>query len=106
VFGWLRRKLATLAGGTTCGTIRQVSKWEKLIASMRASPSNTRFRELCGLVVRLGFEFRGTTGSHRIYRHTTKRELFINLQSDSGGKAKPYQVRQVLDLIDGHHLSP
>jgi hypothetical protein len=37
--------------------------------------------------------------------HATRKELpLINLQADKGGKAKPYQVRQVLTIIEDFSL--
>jgi hypothetical protein len=45
---------------------------------------------------------RRTEGSHRIYLHPTIPEL-VNLQ-DVGGQAKPYQIRQVLRLIERYNL--
>jgi hypothetical protein len=43
------------------------------------------------------------SGSHHIFAHEGVREL-VNLQ-DVGGKAKPYQVRQLLDLVERYNLS-
>lgn len=51
----------------------------------------------------VGFELRRVSGSHHIYRHKVKRELMVNLQASSG-KAKPYQVRQVLDVIEANEM--
>ena len=48
------------------------------------------------LMLRLGFVER-TKGSHHIFRKTGV-EQKINLQEE-GGKAKPYQVRQVRNVI-------
>ena len=61
-----------------------------------ASDTNIRFEELCNLLVRLGFE-RRTKGSHNIFRKEGVAEK-INIQKE-GNKAKPYQVRQVRDVI-------
>jgi predicted RNA binding protein YcfA (HicA-like mRNA interferase family) len=81
-----------------------MAKWAKLVAGMRASQANVDFVELCGLIEHLGFRLRRMSGSHRIYRHITRTDLpLLNLQP-SRGKAKPYQVRQVLDLIEGAGL--
>jgi hypothetical protein len=44
-------------------------------------------------------------GSHRIYRHPLRPDLpLVNLQESGAGKAKPYQVRQVLGIIETHGL--
>jgi hypothetical protein len=58
--------------------------------------ANVRFADLCRLLLRLGFIER-VSGSHHIFRKEGVEEK-INLQAD-GGKAKPYQVRQVRNVI-------
>lgn len=64
--------------------------------------SNVRFKDAQRLVEALGFELDRVQGSHHIYRHPQIRER-INLQARSG-EAKPYQLRQVLDLIERYAL--
>jgi len=54
------------------------------------------------LVEALGFERRRVSGSHHIYAHPDIPEL-INLQ-DARGQAKPYQVRQILRLVERYDL--
>ena len=58
--------------------------------------ANIEFQQLCQLLRRLGFEER-IRGSHHIFRKAGVEEK-INLQRE-GSKAKPYQVRQVRNLI-------
>ena len=53
-------------------------------------------RNLCDLFIRLGFE-RRIRGSHNVFRKAGVIEK-PNLQRD-GNKAKPYQVRQVREVI-------
>jgi hypothetical protein len=65
------------------------------------SDAAIRFDELCSLLDRLGFEMR-VKGSHQVFRRAGVEEM-INLQRD-GGKAKPYQVRQVRAVIPGNRL--
>ena len=63
------------------------------------------FRITASVVEGLGFVLRRHKGSHRIYRHGGRSELpLVNLQEGPGGKAKPYQVRQVLSLIETYGL--
>jgi hypothetical protein len=66
------------------------------------SDANISFDELCGLLIRLGFEER-IRGGHHIFRRQGIEER-INLQRD-GNKAKPYQVRQVRGVIVKHKLA-
>ena len=58
--------------------------------------SNLRFNDLTGLLSELGFEVR-TRGSHHIFYKAGVVEI-LNLQP-KGGKAKPYQVKQVRNVI-------
>jgi predicted RNA binding protein YcfA (HicA-like mRNA interferase family) len=64
----------------------------------RGAVANVGFADLQDLVDGLGFELRRTSGSHHIYTHPAIPEL-VNLQ-DVGGQTKPYQVRQVLRLVE------
>ena len=60
------------------------------------SDANIRFNDLRRQLLRLGFVER-VRGSHHTFRKEGVREL-INLQRD-GSQAKPYQVRQVRQII-------
>lgn len=60
------------------------------------SDANIRFADLRALLVRLGFAER-IRGSHHLFDKEDVAEI-VNLQ-DEGGKAKPYQVKQVRQLI-------
>ena len=75
-----------------------MGKWHKLLEQVLrgTSDANIPFRDLCGLLVHLGFEKR-TKGSHNVFRKASVAEK-PNLQR-SGNNAKPYQVRQVRDII-------
>lgn len=85
--------------------VPSVSRWAKLLEQARGSQANVRFADFCRLVEYLGYVERRRAGSHRIYRHATRPELpLVNLQGGSSGKAKPYQVRQVLTIIDDFAL--
>jgi hypothetical protein len=66
------------------------------------SDANFRFGELCRLLETMGFS-RRIKGGHHIYFRRGIAEI-INLQPLAGGKAKPYQVRQVRGIIVEYHL--
>jgi hypothetical protein len=53
-----------------------------------------------GRVIR--FQIQGGKGSHVIYRRDDIKEM-LNFQNDDGW-AKPYQVRQLLKIIDKYNL--
>ena len=76
---------------------------EKLLAQITdgRSDANIAFEDLCNLLVHFGFEMR-TRGSHHVFRKAGIVEK-INLQRD-GNKAKPYQVRQVRNIILKYRL--
>jgi len=75
----------------------------KLLARIsRGDVANVDFAEFCRLVEPLGFRRVRTGGSHQIFGHPSIAEL-VNLQ-DVGGRAKPYQVRQVLRLVERYNL--
>lgn len=77
---------------------------DKLYAKLSGSNSNVRFDDLVALVEGVGFEERRKSGgSHITYRHPEHRNLFVNLQ-EVDGKAKPYQVSQVLEYINEYGL--
>ena len=80
-----------------------MGKWEKVLFQILrgANDANVSFSDLCNLLLRLGFEKR-TRGSHNVFRKAGIAEK-INLQSD-GSKAKPYQVRQVREVIIKYRL--
>ena len=54
------------------------------------------------IVEAFGFRLVRVNGSHHIFSHPNMREL-INIQNKKG-KAKPYQIRQFLDLIEQYNL--
>ncbi len=69
---------------------------------LKKSPKNVRFNRLCSAAELFGFRFRGGKGSHVIYRRDGIKEM-LNFQN-VGGWAKPYQVRQLLKIIDKYNL--
>lgn len=82
-----------------------MSKCSKAEEKARSSSSNLAFSDLCRLAECYGFVFRRQVGSHRIYTHPLHPEARMNFQDDRG-KAKPYQVQQLLDWIDARAADP
>jgi predicted RNA binding protein YcfA (HicA-like mRNA interferase family) len=64
-------------------------------------PHNLEFSDLINLLERMGFTVR-IKGSHHIFFRDDVEEI-INLQPDKN-KAKPYQVKQVRNLIVKYNL--
>jgi predicted RNA binding protein YcfA (HicA-like mRNA interferase family) len=81
-----------------------MSKFEKVLAKVLSGGSdrNIGFDDLCGLLEKYGFESR-TRGSHHIFFKSGIEEI-INLQP-KGTHAKPYQVKQVRDLVVRYKLN-
>jgi len=75
----------------------------KLLLKALSSPANLRFEEACALARAFGFRLSRVRDSHHIYSHPNVCEL-VNLQ-EVKGKAKPYQVKQLLALVEGYNLS-
>ena len=70
----------------------------KLLQKILASQNNVRFSDMVTLVVVFGFHLSRVSGSHHIFSHPDVPES-VNLQ-DVSGRAKPYQIRQFLKLVE------
>jgi hypothetical protein len=77
-------------------------KKRKLLKKALTNPRNMRFKEMVTLLEAFGFRLSRVKGSHHIFVHPRVREL-INIQ-DIDGQAKPYQVRQFLQLVERYNL--
>jgi len=76
----------------------------KLLDKALSSPANSVSRKPA-LLRAFGFHLSRVSGSHHIYAHPGVQEL-LNLQ-EVGGKAKPYQVKQLLgSSLSRSELSP
>ncbi len=67
-----------------------------------ASDQNVAFDELRELLRQLSFQER-QHGSHHIFTRSVVPEI-LNLQPRAGESAKPYQVKQVRQIIQRHGL--
>ena len=78
-----------------------------LVAQMRLNPKGLRFNELCKVGDYYFGRPRQSGSSHRVYKTPWQGDPRVNIQNEQG-KAKAYQVRQVLKAIDrleGQHDS-
>ena len=75
---------------------------DKLIEKARNNPAGVRFRELCLLAEHVGFIRRGGKGSHVVYEKEGVLEI-LTFQ-DRKGRAKTYQVKQLLAAIEKYRL--
>ena len=74
----------------------------KILKKALAGSKNIRFADIVVLVEAFGFDLSRVKGSHHIFVHPEIPEL-LNLQ-ESEGKAKPYQIRQFLRIVEKHNL--
>jgi predicted RNA binding protein YcfA (HicA-like mRNA interferase family) len=77
-------------------------KQQKLLQKQLSGTRNIRFSEAVVCAEAFGFQLDRVNGSHHIFVHPDIHEL-LNLQ-DLKGKAKPYQIKQMLQLIEIHNL--
>ncbi len=80
-----------------------MSRQDKLLVKilLGASDANIAFKSLCQLLGNLGFEEQ-IQGSHHIFSKEGIEDI-LSLQPKQG-KAKPYQVKQVRNLILKYQL--
>ena len=72
---------------------------------MKQNQKNIRFFDLCKVCDHYFGEARQSGSSHRVYKTPWKGDPRVNIQNDKG-KAKIYQVKQVLKAIEkleGNH---
>ncbi|MBN3774849.1 toxin HicA [Burkholderia sp. AU31652] len=74
------------------------SDW-KILEQMRREPANVRFGDLFKVCEAHFGQARQSGSSHAIFKTPWQGDPRVNIQNDRG-KAKAYQVRQVLDAID------
>ncbi|WP_446011274.1 type II toxin-antitoxin system HicA family toxin [Candidatus Electrothrix sp.] len=74
----------------------------KLLRKILSGSKNIRFSEAVSCAEMFGFSLQRIRGSHHIFGHPDVSDL-VNLQNVKG-KAKPYQIKQLLDIIERYNL--
>ncbi|MFM0737345.1 toxin HicA [Paraburkholderia xenovorans] len=72
---------------------------KKILEQMRREPTNVRFAALLKVCVEYFGEPRRSGSSHAVFKTPWPGDPRVNIQNDNG-KAKAYQIRQVLNAID------
>jgi hypothetical protein len=72
---------------------------ERLLVEMRNNPAGVRFAEAVKVCEHYFGKAR-RNGSHHVFKMPWAGDPRINLQEDKSGKAKAYQVRQILRAVD------
>jgi len=70
-----------------------------LLKQLIQNPANIRFADLCKVCEHYFGKARQAGSSHRIYKTPWQGDPRVNIQN-SKGKAKAYQVKQVLKAIE------
>ncbi|WP_039757934.1 toxin HicA [Bartonella queenslandensis] len=76
------------------------NKVEKIISFMKASPKNIKFSDLLAVCVYFFGELRKNGTSRFVFKTPWLGDPRVNIQKDSGNKAKAYQVKQVLQALE------
>jgi hypothetical protein len=89
-----------LTNGIISGIIllREMGSIEKLVQQMTRNPRDVKFADICKVCDYYFGEAR-QGGSHCVYKTPWRGDPRVNIQNDKG-KAKAYQVRQVLRAIE------
>ena len=72
---------------------------DNILAKMKQNPKGIRFAELCKVCDHYFGKPRKSGTSHRVYKTPWAGDPRVNIQN-SRGKAKAYQVRQILLAIE------
>ncbi len=75
------------------------SRIRGLLTEIRANPKSVRFSDACKVADHYFGQPTQKGTSHRVWKMPWPGDPRVNMQ-DAKGKAKPYQVRQLLDAID------
>jgi len=70
-----------------------------ILSKMRENPSNIRLGDLSKVCDHYFGQARQSSGSHRVYKTPWVGDPRVNIQNDKG-RAKIYQVKQVLKAIE------
>ena len=76
-----------------------VASVEDLVAAMKDNPKGVRFADLYKVCEHHFGKPRRRGTSHAVFKMPWPGDPRVNIQDDKG-KAKPYQVRQVLEAIE------
>jgi len=76
-----------------------MAKIDEIISKMKQNPRGIRFSDLCKVCDHFFGEPRKSASSHRVYKTPWQGDPRINIQNYKG-KAKAYQVKQVLLALE------
>lgn len=76
-----------------------MSKIKALVKQLKHNPKNVQFADLCRICEHYFGKLRQSGSSHRVYKTPWQGDPRVNIQNNRG-KAKAYQVKQVLKAIE------
>ena len=76
-----------------------MAKIDDILIQMKRNPKDVRFADLCKVCENFFGKPRKSSSSHRIYKTPWQGDPRINIQNYKG-KAKAYQVKQMLLAVD------
>ena len=76
-----------------------MTKVDDIVIGMKRNPKNVRFVDLCKVCETYFGKPRNRGSGHKIYKTPWQGDPRINIQNNKG-KAKAYQVKQVLLALD------
>lgn len=88
-----------MKSGSIIDTVQIMTGVEKIVDQMQREPANVRFSDLQKVCEEYFGKPRQKGGSHAVFKTPWAGDPRINIQN-SRGKAKAYQVRQVLLAIE------
>jgi hypothetical protein len=74
-------------------------KIDEIVLKMKENPKGIRFSDLCKVCDHFFREPRTNASSHRVYKTPWQGDPRISIQNKKG-KAKSYQVKQVISALD------
>jgi predicted RNA binding protein YcfA (HicA-like mRNA interferase family) len=80
-----------------------MGKKQKILKQILSGSKNISFNDIVTVVEAFDFTLSRVNGSHHIFIHPKIPEL-VNLQNEKG-KAKPYQIRQFLTIVEKYNLN-
>jgi len=91
--------LSLLTRSIVIDTINPMPNIMEILELMRNNPAGIRFSDLCKVCDQYFGPPRQSSGSHRVYKTPWIGDPCVNIQNDKG-KAKSYQVKQVIKAIE------
>jgi hypothetical protein len=86
--------------GIVFDTNQTMANMNKILSKMRTAPHNVRYSDLVKVCEHFFGQARQQGTSHAVYKTPWRGDPRVNIQCGENGKAKVYQVRQILSAID------